>query len=110
MGDGVQIPYEVLNELNGSLKQIMVEFSNAKTGSNALEAAIGRPLGRSELRDEADRFEGEWDDKRETLRQDIEEVQKHVEEVGKAWVDWDTEASSQLSVDKNESNNLPKAV
>lgn len=110
MSDGVQIPYEVLNELNGSLKQIMTEFANAKNGSNALEAAIGTPLGRGSLRDEADRFESAWDDKRETLRQDMEEVQKRVDEVGKAWVGWDEEAGKQLSVDAGETKNLPKAV
>lgn len=110
MSDGVQIPYEVLNELNGSLKQIMVEFKDAGARSGALESAIGNPLGRSGLRDQADRFESAWDDKRETLRQDMEEVQKRVEEVGKAWVGWDEEASKQLSVDPGESDNLPKAV
>ena len=110
MSDGVQIPYEVLNELNGSLKQIMVEFQEAGARTSDLETAIGTPLGRSGLRDQADRFESAWNDKRETLRQDMEEVQKRVEEVGKAWVDWDEEAGKQLSVDPGESNNLPKAV
>ncbi|MDF2574194.1 MAG: flagellar protein FlgN [Agromyces sp.] len=108
MSDGVLIPYEVLNELNGSLKQIIVEFEKAGSRSNDLEQAIATPYGRSSLRDEADRFEGDWDDKRETLKQDIEEIQKHVEEVGTAWSNWDTEASASLSVDRNETKNLPK--
>ncbi|MGV8882475.1 MAG: hypothetical protein ACOH19_09985 [Rhodoglobus sp.] len=110
MSDGVQVPYEVLNELNGSLKQIMVEFENAAKRSDTLEAAIGSPFGDSRLRTQADRFESAWNDKRETLRLDIEEVQKHVEEVGQGWIDWDTDASSSLSVDAGESTNLPKAV
>jgi len=110
VSDGVQIPYEVLNELNGSLKQIMVEFADAAERADDLEAAIGSPLGRTGLRTQAGVFESAWNDKRETLRQDMEEVQKHVEEIGKGWVNWDTEAASQLSVDPGESNNLPKAV
>ena len=110
MSDGVQIPYEVLNELNGSLKQIIVEFEQANSRSSALESAIGNPLGRNSLRDEAERFEGDWDDKRETLRQDVVDIQKHVEDIGKGWVEWDLEASKQLSVDEGESTNLPKAV
>ena len=109
MSADVEIPYEVLNELNGSLKQIIVEFDEARSRSDVLESAIGNPLGRNSLRDEANRFEDDWDDKRETLRQDVVDVQKHVEGVGKGWVDWDLEASAQLSVDAGESKNLPKA-
>ncbi|WP_022889940.1 hypothetical protein [Agromyces italicus] len=108
MSDGVQIPYEVLNELNGSLKQIIVEFDQAGDRTGALEGAIGSPLGRNGLREQVDRFEGAWNDKRETLKQDVQELQKHVDEVGQAWVNWDTEASASLSVDQDESKNLPK--
>lgn len=104
----VLIPYEVLNELNGSLKQIIVEFDKAGRRSNDLEEAVGTPYDRSGLRDQADRFEGAWDDKRETLRQDVEEIQKHVEGVGTSWNDWDTEASRSLSVDEGETAGLPK--
>ena len=104
----VSIPYEVLNELNGSLKQIIVEFDRAGGRSNDLEQAIGSPYDRSGLRDQADRFEGAWNDKRETLKQDVEEIQKHVEEVGKSWADWDAEASRSLSVDQGETAALPK--
>lgn len=104
----VLIPYEVLNELNGSLKQIIVEFDKAGSRSNALEQAIGTPYDRSGLRDQADRFESEWDDKRETLKQDVEEIQKHVEEVGKSWTEWDEEASRSLSVDEGETAGLPR--
>lgn len=108
MSDGVLIPYEVLNELNGSLKQIIVEFDRAGDRSGALEAAIGSPYGRDGLRSAADSFEGAWNDKRETLKQDVEEIQKHVEEVGTAWTDWDTEASASLSVDEGETAALPE--
>jgi len=107
MADDVEIPYELLNELNGSLKQIIVEFSDAGKRSGALESAIGTPLGRSGLRDQADRFEGEWDDKRETLKRDLEELQKKVDEVGRAWQDWDLEASAQLSVTESASPSTP---
>ncbi|HET6672421.1 MAG TPA: hypothetical protein VFG92_03520 [Agromyces sp.] len=108
MSDGVLIPYEVLNELNGSLKQIIVEFDKAGDRSGALESAIGAPYGRTGLRDAADSFESAWDDKRETLKMDVEEIQKHVEEVGTAWTDWDTEASASLSVDRGETAALPE--
>jgi hypothetical protein len=110
MSKDVEIPYEVLNELNGSLKQIMVEFENAKNRSDALESAIGSPLGRNSLRSQANTFEDQWDDKRQTLAEDIADVQKHVQAVGEGWVNWDLEASQQLELDDNDSQNLPKAV
>ena len=108
MSADVEIPYEVLNELNGSLKQIIVEFDKAGSRTNSLESAIGRPLGRGALRDQVDRFEGAWNDKRETLKQDIAELQQHVEDVGKGWKDWDKEAALSLSVDQDEAKNLPR--
>lgn len=97
-GDGVEIPYDRLNELNGALKQIIVEFENAKDNSSALEEAIGRPHGESGLRDQADRFEGEWDDKRNQLKEDLLNIQEHVEAVVKNWSDWDSEASTELDL------------
>ncbi|MFF2494612.1 hypothetical protein [Agromyces sp. NPDC058064] len=107
MSADVEIPYEVLNELNGSLKQIIVEFDRAGSRSNSLESDIGRPLGRGGLRAQVDKFEGAWNDKRETLKQDIAELQKHVEDVGQGWKDWDSEAAASLSLD-HETDNHPK--
>jgi hypothetical protein len=36
-------------------------------------------------------------------------VQKHVEEIGKAWAEWDTEAAASLAVEANEAATLPGA-
>lgn len=108
MAGEVLIPYEVLNELNGSLKQIIVEFENATARSESLEAAIGSPQDRSNLRSQAQRFEEAWDDKRDTLKQNVESIQEQVEKVGKSWVDWDLEARKSLSVDADEAKNLPR--
>ena len=108
MSDDVEIPYEVLNELNGSLKRIVVEFENASDRSNSLEAAIGSPLGRGELRSAADRFEAAWNNKRDTLKESVQSIQEHVEAVGQAWKDWDAEASASLSAGQGESANLSK--
>ncbi|WP_353807406.1 hypothetical protein [Agromyces sp. SYSU T00194] len=105
----VLISYSVLNELNGSLKQIIVELDDAAGRTGALEHAIGTPCGRNELRNAVDEFESGWDDRRRFLREDIATVQQHVEEVGRAWEDWDLEASSSLSVDADETSQLPRS-
>ncbi len=109
MAADVEVPYSVLNELNGSLKQIIVEFEDATARSEHVEGAIGSPLGRDGLRDQARRFEEAWDDKRETLKQDLEKVQAQVEAVGQGWNNWDVDAAGKLSVDSGETANLPLA-
>jgi DNA repair exonuclease SbcCD ATPase subunit len=105
----VKISYSVLNELNGSLKQIIVELEEASNRASALEDAIGDPCGRNDLREAAEEFEDGWDDRRKFLEEDIAEVQKHVEEIGKAWAEWDTEAAASLAVEANEAATLPGA-
>ncbi len=41
--------------------------------------------------------------------EDIAKVQQHVEEIGKAWADWDTEAAASLAVEDDEAKKLPGA-
>ncbi len=103
----VVIDYVVLNELNGSLKQIIVEFNDASKRSGSLMDAIGKPAGRDNLRNAAHNFESGWDDRRAKLLEDIEKVQQHVEKVGSGWAKWDTEAAQSLSVDKDAASKLP---
>ncbi len=97
--DGVEIPYDELNRLSSSLKQIATEFQEAGSRSDQIIDAVGTPLGRSGLRSQVDRFEGRWDDKRETLRQKVEELVEHVDAVGTEWVAWDEQASIDLTLD-----------
>ncbi len=102
MGKDINIPMELLSELNVSLKNIITEFDDAKSRSNALESAIGSPVGKDELRNEVDEFEGAWNDKRDTLKGHLEEIQKHVEETGQAWQDFDLESAKSFELDKGD--------
>lgn len=104
----VLISYEILNQLNGSLKQILVEFEEASHRSDVLEGAIAEPCGRNTLKHRASDFESGWDDRRSKLKEDLAKVQEHVEQVGEGWQNWDTEASKSLKVDSNAAANLPK--
>ncbi|MGK3953239.1 hypothetical protein ACLKM7_13090 [Microbacterium sp. I2] len=96
MGKDINIPMSDLQALNTSLKNIVDEFEHAGDRSGSLEAAIGRPHGESALRDEIDRFESAWDDKRDTLKDDVKTVQESVEGVARAWADFDNEAATSL--------------
>ncbi|WP_374315701.1 hypothetical protein [Microbacterium sp.] len=96
MSDGVDIPLESMDQLNQALKAIVVEFDEAGSRTGSLLEAIGRPFGRGELRDEADDFEGRWDDKRETLRGHLVKLQEQVEGVRDGWADFDRELAAQM--------------
>ena len=102
MAGDVIVTYEVLNELNGSLKQIIVEFEKAEGRSNDLEAAVGAPYGKTRLRDRAHSFEAGWNDRRGALKGDLEKIQERVEGTGREWADWDLEASKSTKVERNE--------
>ncbi|MEJ3404461.1 hypothetical protein WDJ51_06930 [Rathayibacter sp. YIM 133350] len=104
----VLISFSVLNQLNGSLKQILVELEEAEEREGDLQDAIGRPCGRDKLRDRAHDFEGSWDDKRSKLKEDLGKVQQHVEQAGQGWQDWDTKAANSLKVDADAASKLPK--
>ncbi|MWB98203.1 flagellar protein FlgN [Agromyces seonyuensis] len=105
----VLIRYDALNELNGSLKQIIVEFERAGDRSSALEDAIDRPYGKGRLRDEASSFESGWDDRRSALTEDLRTIQERVQKVLTGWADFDDRASRSLSVSVDEVSTLPSA-
>ncbi len=95
----VVISFSLLNELNGSLKQIIVEFNEADKNADALQDAVKKPCGKDDLREKVHDFEGGWNNRREELQADIEKVQQHVEAVGAKWAEWDLDASKNLELD-----------
>jgi hypothetical protein len=99
VADGVSIPLSSMEELNQALKDIVVEFDEAGSSTGRLVEAIGRPFGRAGLRDAADEFEGAWDDKRETLKGHLVELQKQVEGVRNGWESLDRDLATQLETD-----------
>ncbi|WP_419818439.1 hypothetical protein [Glaciibacter flavus] len=104
----VLVEYSVLNELNGSLKQIIVELQEAESRATTLEGDIGDPYGRNKLREAAEEFEDGWDDRRKALKEDLMKIQERVEGTGQGWANWDTEVSSKLAVESNEADTMPK--
>lgn len=96
MADRVDIPLDSMEDLNEALKSIIVEFEDAGSRGRQLTEAIDRPTGDSRLRDAADDFEGKWDDKRDTLKGHLIDLQEQVEGVRDAWREFDAELASQL--------------
>ncbi|MFV0405561.1 MAG: hypothetical protein ACK5LN_01855 [Propioniciclava sp.] len=98
MPDGVNIPLESMSELSESLRIIIEEFDEAGAGSRtgSLVDAIGRPMGYARLQSAADAFESAWDDKRETLRRDLEEMKKRIDDAREGWHEADLELARSL--------------
>jgi hypothetical protein len=96
MSDGVDIPLSSMEKLNSALKDIIVEFEDAGGKTDALVDAIGYPFGRRDLRDAADEFEGAWNDKRETLKGHLHELQEQVEGVKTGWQQFDEDLAKEL--------------
>lgn len=92
----VLIRYTQLTELNAQLLAIVEELDGAVGRSEALEAAIGNPYGRGELRDRAQDFETRWDIKRGDLARDMKKVQEHVQGVIDGFSEWDADAAAKF--------------
>lgn len=104
----VLVQYSVLNELNGSLKQIIVELDEAESRASTLEGDIGDPYGRDRLREAAEEFEDGWNDRRKALKESLMKIQERVEGTGKGWAEWDTEVSQKLAVEPDEAATMPR--
>lgn len=92
----VLITFDELLALRQQLDEIIVELESAGDRSNELEAAIGAPYGRGELRSKAGDFEGRWNDKRVDLARDMTKVRDHVQGVLEGFAEFDEEASLKL--------------
>jgi chromosome segregation ATPase len=89
----IYIKLDQLNEVKTSLTSIVEEFENATERSEELEAAIGQPFMRYELRSKARDFEERWDNKRDDLKESLQSVLEHVDGVITNVEEWDTETA-----------------
>ncbi len=94
--DDVLITFDELLALRQRLDEIIVELESAGDRSSELEAAIGAPYGRWELRSGAGDFESRWNDKRVDLARDMTKVRDHVQGVLEGFAEFDEEASLEL--------------
>ncbi|ALX66267.1 hypothetical protein [Microbacterium sp. XT11] len=94
----IDIPIESMQELERAIKDTIAEFESATKNSEALESAIGSPLGRSELRSQAERFESAWDDKRDTLKGHLVDLLERVSGTRQSWSELDEELTTAQEV------------
>ncbi|SEE90300.1 flagellar protein FlgN [Ruania alba] len=92
----IYLSLDELKTANEQLTNIVEEFENAVSRSEALERAIGAPFGNSDLREKAEDFETRWDVKRDKLKEGLSDVQKHLKGVIDGVEDWDAEMAVKL--------------
>ncbi|WP_307221164.1 hypothetical protein [Microbacterium arborescens] len=96
--DDIDVPMRTMSDLERALADTIAEFDAATSNSEALESAIGSPLDRSDLRAEAQRFEEAWNDKRQTLRDKLDELLQRVSGTREAWQELDSELANATEV------------
>ncbi len=96
----ILIKISELETVKRSLDSIVEEFENATDSSEDLEADIGDPFDRSDLRDKACDFEERWDDKRGDLKESLKKVSEHIKGVIDGFENWDSETALQFQPKK----------
>ena len=91
MADEVDIPLESMQALSDALADIIAEFAAAGKRTSDLVGAIGEPQGSRALARAAEKFESDWDDKRETQRRNLVEMKKRIDDTREAWMELDSE-------------------
>lgn len=89
----VSIKIAELDTVATSLSKIVEEFEQASSRADKLEDAIGDPFGRNELREAAEDFEDRWNNKRDELKDALQDIQEHVKGVVDGFQNWDSETA-----------------
>jgi hypothetical protein len=91
----VVIKYSELSTLIFQLNNMMEELSSGSKGA-ALRDAIGEPFGRSELTDAAEESENRWNDKRESLVEDLTSIRDLAQQIYDDYQKFEDDAAAQF--------------
>lgn len=86
----VAIDYGELATLAADLRMIEQELANASDRNEDLSAGVARPFDRVELSMQANRFEIDWDDRRKSILERLENLRKHVDTMAQEFKHLDT--------------------
>lgn len=91
----VVIKYTELDLLLSRLNSMITELDSGSKGA-ALRSAIGDPFGRNELTDAAAESEDRWNDKRESLVEDLTSIRDLAQEIYDSFQEYDEDAAAQF--------------
>ncbi|MGX1703111.1 hypothetical protein [Microbacterium sp. NPDC055357] len=92
----IYLNMQELDEVVANLDASIAEFDEATTVSGGIQEAIGRPDGRGSLRGRAADFENDWNNTRDDLKENLDQIRKHLQDVIDGWRNWDAEAAAAM--------------
>jgi len=91
----VVIKYTELSTLIFQLDSMIQEFNSGSKGAE-LRDAIGEPFGRNELTDAAEESEDRWNDKRESLVEDLTSIRDLAQSIYDDYKQFEDDAAAQF--------------
>jgi len=88
---------ERLTTAQEGLRASIEAFTEASSFTDQLEQAIGRPDDRGALRDKTHDFEGAWNDKRDALAENLQNIADQLTSIIDGWTEWDCETAADLN-------------
>jgi len=88
---------ERLTTAHEGLRASITAFTEAASFTDGIEQAIQRPDGRGALRDRAHDFEGAWNDKRDALAENLQNITDQLQSILDGWNEWDCATAADLA-------------
>lgn len=92
----IMLDLERLREARVGLRASIEAFDEAASSTDDIERAIGRPDDRGALRDKAHDFEGAWNDKRDALAENLQNIEEQLTSIIDGWAEWDAQTAADL--------------
>lgn len=90
----IMLDLEQLRTAKTGLTASIEAFESASATNDALESAVGKPDGRSELRNKVSDFESDWKSNRSKLQKNLDEILTQLTGIIDGWEEWDAETAS----------------
>jgi hypothetical protein len=103
----VYLNMQAIDEVLAGLTTSIAEFDEASEVARGLQDAVGRPDDRGRLRSKVDDFESDWNNTRNELKDNLDEIRGHLQDIVDGWRNWDAEAAAALQ--SNGPDNDPAA-
>ena len=95
----VYLNTQELDEVVANLDVSIAEFDEATSVSSGMQDAVGRPDDRGSLRGRLADFENDWNNTRDDLKEQLEQIRQHLQDIIDGWREWDAEAAAAMQSD-----------
>lgn len=92
----IMLDLERLQAARAGLRASIEAFDAASSFTNGIEKSIGRPDDRGALKDRVHDFEGKWNDKRDALAENLQNIEEQLGSIIDGWAEWDAQTAADL--------------